>query len=144
MRKAAAQRARAWHARRSRASGEDLEAKQAEAPPRDTAAVESPVVLPAPKPRRRSVPPAGCLGACPFVDQLAGQITAAVLEQLPAGQDREAEHVAMLALRMARTPSRDPRWFEAVTALHRAATTWGDRHPAVVLTVDRRMAEKTA
>lgn len=45
---------------------------------------------------------ATCAGACPFVDQVVERL----LERLPIGEDREAKRVAILALKMARTPSR--------------------------------------
>jgi hypothetical protein len=77
--------------------------------------------------------PHGCAGTCPFVDQVVERL----LARLPGGEDREAQRVAVLALKMARTPSRDPRWYEAMTAVHRAATEWGEHHPAIRRQVDK-------
>lgn len=151
MRKAAAERMRARMAAMTPKQRAELQAKQAAG----RAGSKAPRPKQAP---RAKAEPAGpkdpsnierigkrardlsCAGACPFLDEVVSRVAKALLAELPTGVDREAQRLAILALKMARTPSRDPRWFEAMTAVHRAATEWGQHHPAIQVQVDRAEA----
>lgn len=83
---------------------------------------------------------ARCPRGCPFVDQVVERVTQELLAILPTGQDKEAQRLAVLAVKMARTPSRNPKWYDAVTALQKEALDYAQRHPALRIQVDREIA----
>lgn len=88
------------------------------------------------------IQPLPCAGACPFVDQVVERVTGELLERLPSvAQSREAERVAVLAVKLARTPSRDPRWYDALGLLHEAAAEYAEHHPAIRKQADKAEVE---
>lgn len=82
-----------------------------------------------------------CTGPCPFIAEVVSRVATALLAELPTGQDHEAQRVALLAVKLARTPSRDPRWYDALGLLHKAAAEYAEHHPAIKGQVDRAGAE---
>jgi hypothetical protein len=141
MRAAAAERMRARNAAMTPKQRAELQAKQ-DAGRVETKARRAGVDTVAPpeskaKVLRASVESSQCTGPCPFIREVVTRVATALLAELPTGQDHEAQRVALLAVKMARTPSRDPRWFEAMSAVHRAATEYAEHHPAIKRQVDK-------